>query len=433
MKNDHIPEESSVLGREGESQLETMSGAIEDPSGMTSEDTARLIHELRVHQIELEMQNDELRRIEAELEKARDRYSHLYDFAPVGYVTVNEKGTIVESNLTAATKLGKHRADLVGQMFSRFIHRQDQDAWYLSRQHLLDTGEPQSLQLKLVRNDGDQFFANLEIIITADGDSTIQQVRISIIDVTKKKQADEALRHLNETLEQQVASRTELAEARARQLQALAVELIEAEERERRRLAELLHGDLQQILAAARMHLILARQNLPSEPILADVEWMLEKSIATSRSLSHELSPPVLDHSGLVAALSWLSGQMQKQFGLQVELKAEESQQVASAPLKVFLFRSVQELLFNVVKHSGVKSASVLFATSSIGFFDLTVSDRGRGFNPAILNSTGIPDGLGLVSLRERASHIGGILEIESSPGQGSRFTLRVPVGLSKP
>jgi PAS domain-containing protein len=129
----------------------------EDLAGMSPQQIAGLVHELRVHQVELKMQNDELRGIQAELEKARDRYLHLYDFAPTAYFTVDEKGAVTEANLTAATLLDRPRKALVGRMFSRFIHRDDQDIWYLHRKRLLETGNFQSLQIRLVKSDGGWF------------------------------------------------------------------------------------------------------------------------------------------------------------------------------------------------------------------------------------------------------------------------------------
>lgn len=156
----------------------------------------------------------------------------------------------------------------------------------------------------------------------------LDKKRIGIVchDDTQRKRFQASLRELNESLEQQVAERTELAEARAKQLQNLSVELIEAEERERRKIAELLHDDLQQLLATARLQLQAACPNLKEDPDLASVEKLLEDSIRKSRRLSHELSPPVLHHSGLMAALQWLVQQMELQFGLRVKLEVRAEQ-----------------------------------------------------------------------------------------------------------
>jgi PAS domain S-box-containing protein len=395
----------------------------EDLTGASPQQIAGLVHELRVHQVELKMQNDELRGIQAELEKARDRYLHLYDFAPTAYFTVDEKGAVTEANLTAATLLDRPRKALVGRMFSRFIHRDDQDIWYLHRKRRLETGNFQSLQIRLVKSDGGVFYVNLECMPAEESWSEAKVIRIAATDVTGLKRAEQALQQVNTTLEQ----RTDLAETRARQLQALAVELIEAEERERQRIAELLHDDLQQMLAAARFQLQAAKLNLPNEPSLEYVNEILEESIAKSRRLSHELSPPVLYHGSLYNALEWLGHQMNEQFGLKVELQDEKSPHLEKTPLKLFLFRAVKELLFNIVKYAGVKSARVALAGSN-GNVTVTVSDQGKGFNRDIIDTFREKAGFGLISIRERAERIGGCLKIESEPGQGSSFILYMPV-----
>jgi PAS domain S-box-containing protein len=131
---------------------------------MLPEDIQHLIHELRVHQIELEMQNEELRRIQRELELSRDRYSDLYDFAPVGYFTLSETGVIQQANLTAATMLGMERGRLIKRPLPRFIASEDQDIYYLHRKQLFETLEPQVCELRMVREDGSQFWARIEAI-----------------------------------------------------------------------------------------------------------------------------------------------------------------------------------------------------------------------------------------------------------------------------
>ncbi len=252
------------------------------------------------------------------------------------------------------------------------------------------------------------------------------------VDITDRKQAEENLKRLNETLEQQVWERTALAEARSKQLQALSAELIEAEERERRRFSELLHEDLQQDLASARFQVQAANQSLPSPlPVLTEIERLLAETIGKSRRLSHELSPAILNHSGLEDALEWLVRHMEEQFGLRIGLKSETTQAIESEAVKILLFRAVQELLFNTFKHAGVKTARVILSEFD-GCVVISVSDPGKGFDPELLHSDTVKEGLGLVSLRERIHYIGGSMEIESAPGQGSRVILSVPVDLKK-
>ncbi len=126
----------------------------ENLEALSPEETRQTLHELRVHQIELEMQNEELRRAQAELDAARARYFDLYDLAPVGYCTLSEQGLILEANLTAATLLGVARGALVKQPISRFILKEDQDIYYLHRKQLFETGEPQACELRMVKKDG---------------------------------------------------------------------------------------------------------------------------------------------------------------------------------------------------------------------------------------------------------------------------------------
>ena len=194
--------------------------------------------------------------------------------------------------------------------------------------------------------------------------------------------------------------------------------MIEAEERERRRLAQLLHDDLQQILAAARMQLETACEDLPHEPMLENVGRLLEESIDTSRRLSHELSPAVLHHSGLIPALTWLGGQFRDKFGLQVQLESDTAERFEDSPLKAFLFRAVQELLFNVIKHAGVKCAHVSLSASD-SRLRIAVSDKGQGFDPEVLDFHDETTGFGLMSIREACPLRRGRPRDRKSPEKG--------------
>lgn len=154
---------------------------------MTPVETKRLIHELRVHQIELEMQNEELRRTQQELARERARYFDMYDLAPVGYCTINEAGLIQQANLTAATLMDVARSALVQQPVSRFVFRDDQDIYYRHRKLLLQSGQAQSFELRLLKRDGSPFWAHMNATLAQDDDGA-PIMRVVLKDITLRKQ-----------------------------------------------------------------------------------------------------------------------------------------------------------------------------------------------------------------------------------------------------
>jgi len=432
------PEDNLDLRQKAERRIAQANTVAEDLTGMSAEAIAKLVHELRVHQIELKLQNDELRRIQVELENARDRYLYLYDFAPTAYFTVDEKGVVTEANLTAATLLHRTREDLIDKPFSRYICREDQDLWYLNRKRLLEKGDFQSLQLRLVKSDKRTFFGILECMPTAtDSRGVSNRIRIAATDISALKRAEQALQQTNKTLEQRVAQRTAELEQRALQLQKLALELTRAEDRERRRLSMVLHDDLQQMLASLRFKIwdMFPQDNMDSQvrEKITELEKDLGESINISRALSKELSPQVLYQHGLMAALAWLAKDMQVRHGLMVTLETDPQAEPKSAVLASMLYRGVNELLFNVVKHSGVRSAHV-DARQKDGLIVIRVSDSGKGFDyDAFLDGLNGDDAFGLFSIKERISLLGGFFSIDSSPGAGCRATLSLPKGESAP
>lgn len=163
------------------------------------EEARQKLHELLVHQIELEMQNEELRRVQAELEDARAQYVDLYDFAPVGYCTISRKGLIVEANLTAAKLLGVPRGELINKPISRFILKEDQDVYYLHKLKLFETGEPLECELRLTKSNGTAFWAHLASVTLQDADD--EPICHTILsDITKRKVMEEKLRWSAEEL-----------------------------------------------------------------------------------------------------------------------------------------------------------------------------------------------------------------------------------------
>jgi PAS domain S-box-containing protein len=194
--SDPSPDSAASLRRSAEEQVRAEE--TWELADLSPEETRRLLHELRVHQIELEMQNEELRRAQAELDASRARYFDLYDLAPVGYLTVSETCLILEANLTAATLLGVTRAALVRQALSRYILPEDQDIYYWHRKQLFETGEPQVCELRLLHPDASPFWAHLEATVAHDPEHSAPVCRIVMSDITERKRAEESLRESEE-------------------------------------------------------------------------------------------------------------------------------------------------------------------------------------------------------------------------------------------
>ena len=182
--------QAASLRTEAEARL-SASGEI--PESLSPEEALRTFHELRVCQIELEMQNEELRRAQEELGAARARYFDLYNLAPVGYCTLGEKGLILEANLALATQLRTARGELAKGPLSRFVLKEDQDTYYLHHKRLLETGEPQGWDLRMVRKDGTALWAHLAATVSQD-EKGAPVSRIVLSDITERKRAEAALR-----------------------------------------------------------------------------------------------------------------------------------------------------------------------------------------------------------------------------------------------
>lgn len=280
--------------------------------------------------------------------------------------------------------------------------------------------------------------------ITTRGEGTTRRSDL-LGPVGAEPQVEERTR---EELERLVEERTHALQASEERFRAQSAELVQAEERERRRLAQLLHDHIQQILVAAKLGAGALVRREPDEALRAtarQVHDLIGQAIEASRTLTAELAPPTLHEGGLAAGLVWLARWMKRTHGLEVELGGEAARRaeqdktspgiVIDAPevLRVFLFQAARELLFNVVKHSGACLARLSLARESEGCLRLTVADDGAGFDPAAKRDSGSVGGFGLYHLRERVSSFGGRFDIASRPGQGTRVTIVVPLPPSTP
>jgi len=287
----------------------------------------------------------------------------------------------------------------------------------------------------------------LNLAVAAAGSVTLLERPISTLTLTRSVQV--ALRsrrrqyqvrdlvaqlaNLNQTLERRVARRTAEAVERAQKLRLLSAELSLAEEAERRRIAEMLHEDLQQLLVAARMQLAAlcrTQDAAQREPIAREIADVLERSFELTRSLSVELAPPVLYEHGLAAALEWLAAETRKNYNIEVTVEADFSANPKTADVRIFLFRAVRELLLNSAKHAGGSAVHIKMQHRRPDKVRIIVTDEGPGFDPNSLDDKQTASQtVGLPNIRDRASSFGGEFHINSGPKRGTRITLSLPRG----
>ena len=186
---------SDLLRKTAEKKLETTREELSDMSDM---DVVRLVHELHVHQIELEMQNEELRKTHSELEESkhkveisRQKYSNLYNFAPAGYITLNKDGIIKKVNLAAADMLGSENEDLIEAKLYSFIPDENKDNLFLHLRKAFETSEKQTCEIKLMGKNSEQTYAQVESIVVDENTEKVS--RTILTDITKRKLAEESM------------------------------------------------------------------------------------------------------------------------------------------------------------------------------------------------------------------------------------------------
>jgi signal transduction histidine kinase len=214
----------------------------------------------------------------------------------------------------------------------------------------------------------------------------------------------------------------------------LARSLMMAEQEERRRISQILHDDLQQLLYATQMHLAMIRQELhvagPRDLLdeLDEACTWLKQSVETTRRMTVDLSPPILKNEGLVDALEWLQSQMERRHGLRIMINAPSALRMVDADLRALLFQIVRELLFNVAQHAQVKRAVVNLNQEEEDLV-VRVIDEGQGFDiKALAEDRGQKGSFGLHSVQERLRLVGGHMEVRSQLGAGTQVVVRVPL-----
>jgi PAS domain S-box-containing protein len=369
----------------------------------------------------------ERKRQERSLRESQARLRRLFNADLIGIVCADAE-RITDANDAFLNIVGYTRQDLAaGRINWRGITPPEYaDADKQALAELLETGACTPFEKEYTRKDG----RRVPILI---GGALVRREPLEwicfVLDITERTRAERELRAVNADLERLVAERTAVAENRADQLQKLALELGLAEQRERSRLARLLHDHLQQALAAARFQLGLMepRTEADAGEAVERVDTLLEKAIEATQNLTAELRPPLLHQKGLAAALEWLGENFLETHGLDVHVQADPAADPPAEGVGEFLYQAARELLFNAVKHAETDAVRVRLAGDGREL-ELVVEDDGVGFDPAERDQGDEAGGFGLFSIRERLDALGGRFEADSAPGRGARFALRLSV-----
>lgn len=391
------------------------------PTTLSPQEAGQLIHELQVHQIELEMQNEELRRAQSELEASRARYFDLYDRAPVGYFTLSEEGLIREANLTGADLLGWARRDLTRQSLSQHILSEDQDIYYRHRKQLLKTGVPHKCELRMLRADAAPFWVQLESTVAQDGESADSVFRVVVSDIDARKQAEQQLAELSRRKDEFLAMLShELRNPLAPILNAVQLLQLQKDaspvqqkaraiiERQVRQLTHLVN-DLLDVARAATGRIKLCREQV-------DMRDIVDRAVETVR--------PLID---------------QRRHELTVSLPPDPIWLHADAAR---LTQVVTNLLNNAAKYTPEGGRIWLAIQQEGDQAVLRVRDTGIGVAPAFLpyvfdlftqaerssdrSQGGL--GIGLALVKRLVELHEGTVRVSSTLGQGSEFVVRFVV-----
>jgi PAS domain S-box-containing protein len=361
----------------------------------------------------------ERKQLEEQLVASAREVEDLYDLAPCGYHSLGSDGTYLRINATELAWIGCQRDEVVGKMKpSDFFTEGGRIQFEKQFADFLRSGRVTGLEYDLVGRNGRTRRVSISATAVRDEVGQFKMSRGVMFDVTDRHCALEATRSMAEQLELRVAQRTE-------QLHALASELEAAENRERRQIARDLHDDLGQILAAARVRLAgLCDDRRDDVRVSANaVAALIDRANASTRSLAAQLAPAVLYELGLSPALEALCEEIGRTFDLDVTVHDDGEPKPLSQEARSILYRATRELVINVAKHARTDSATIEIARADDKIV-VRVSDAGVGYEPA----SAARRGLGLVSVRERLSFIGGTAEVRSVPGDGTVAVLTAPL-----
>ncbi|MBI5257899.1 MAG: PAS domain-containing protein [Burkholderiales bacterium] len=352
----------------------------------------------------------------------RHRIQELYDHAPCAYCSLDTQGVFRRANATMLGWLGCTREQLIGRCaLPDFLNPEGRASFEHHFPAFLRTGRLEGLEFDLQGRHGQVRRVVVSASALHDAHGRFVLSNSVMYDITELHAARGELKRFVDQLEDRVKQRT-------RQLRQLAGELDAAEDRERQQLARDLHDDLGQTLAAARIHLAALQPRLDGEgrDAAQRIDELIARANQSTRSLAAQLAPPALYELGLTAALEWLAEDIGRNFGLQVTVVDDGQPKPLSRESRSILYRATRELLVNSAKHAHADVAEVEIERCDHDIV-VRVSDSGIGFDAAVLTAAR-GQGMGLLSVRERLSFIGGSVDIRSLPGDGAVITLQAPL-----
>jgi PAS domain S-box-containing protein len=424
-RNSHSPQDAEALRRKAEERVQSRQENIDE---LSDEDARALAHELAIHQEELKIQNESLREAEADLKELYERYRNLYEHAPTGYLSLDTHRVIRAANLTAATIFGRNRGELLGKNLESLATPEWTDDCYLHCKRALTANEPQTVEAVFARPDESAFWARLVIHpapgpLTHDADVACL---VAVIDISERKELEKLRREAHDQLEARVRERTA-------ELREMTHRLMSAQADERSRIAQGLHDEVGQLLTACQIKLAGLGNLLPEDrqTEISEVEELLATAVDLIRDLIFELATPTLERAGFAAAARELCLNLQEREGLSVAWEEKARNHAVPKDIAACLYQCLRELLYNVARHAEADEATVYFECDRDAL-RLAVRDEGKGFDAQAL-SAGLTrtNGFGLHNIRERVESLGGEVEVDSIPGDGTRVEIRLP--LSRP
>lgn len=421
-------------------------------------DAERILHELQVHQIELELQNEELKQAKAEVDAGLEKYTDLYDFAPIGYFSLDEQGRILEVNLTGAALLGLERSRVVDRRFQLFVAPPSRPTFHAFLAKVFEGQIKEGCEVALLNEHGPAFWADLQAKSAISPRSGVKWCRVTVMDVTARKQVEAAQRRIdilaasNRRLEEEIVRRLAVetaliqSEQRARGLLAESQELqkslrqmshqiLRVQEDQRKELSRELHDRICQLLIGIRVHLTVFTRSAALDPKgiqrrLVPLRRLVESSVRTVRQFSRDLRPALLDDLGLVPALQAYIDEFPKRKGRQIRFMAIGNVEELDTDQRTVLYRVAQEALVNVARHARAKVVNVRVCRTGSDVC-LEVTDDGKAFDVGRIGSPKWSHHLGVMGMRERVEMVDGRFTVESKPGLGTTIRAEIPVGKS--